>query len=238
MSSTPLLKALTRAGIGPRRRLADAIREGRVTVNGTVAEDFRQPVDTATDHITVGGQPVNLKPPPAVYLLMNKPAGVLSTTRDTRGERTVIDLLPPRYRRPGLYPVGRLDKASTGLLLLTNDGELTYRLTHPRFEHEKEYRVQLARRLEPEQKGQLERGIKLEDGLTYPAVVREAAAPTPSYHITIHEGRKRQIRRMFQSLGHRVLSLQRVRLGSLALGNLKEGEVRELSHREVRALRG
>jgi 23S rRNA pseudouridine2605 synthase len=236
MSIKPLLKALTEAGIDSRRRLADAIREGRVRVNKTVAEDFRQPINIKTDNITINGQPVDLKPEQLVYLMLNKPAGVMSTTSDERGRRTVIHLLPEKYRHLRLYPVGRLDRDTTGLLLLTNDGELTNRLTHPRYEHDKEYLVVIKEKLKPEEKQRLERGIELEDGLTHLAVVREISDPPFNYSITIHEGKKRQVRRMFDSVGHSVQALKRVRTGGLRLGKLKEGEVRELSAQEIRAL--
>ena len=147
-----------------------------------------------------------------------------------------MDILPDKYRHQRLYPVGRLDKDSTGLLLLMNDGELTHKLTHPRFEREKEYPVSINARLQPAEKRELERGIKLEDGLTQPAVIREGEAPPFNYSLTIHEGRKRQVRRMFDSLGHHVQALKRIRMGSLSLGNLQEGEMRELSAQEVKAL--
>ncbi len=236
MATKPLLKALTEAGIGSRRWLADAIKQSRVKVNGEIAEDFRQPVDVETDHITLSGQPVDLKPRQLVYLVLNKPRGIMSTTSDERGRRTVIDILPEKYRHLRLYPVGRLDKDSTGLLLLTNDGELTNQLTHPRFEHEKEYLISITGKLKPEEKRKLEQGIELEDGLTYPAALKEVDLPPFNYSITIHEGRKRQVRRMFESVGHPVLTLKRIRLGGLNLGKLKEGEIRELSAKEVKAL--
>ncbi|MBM3166725.1 MAG: rRNA pseudouridine synthase, partial [Chloroflexi bacterium] len=143
MKSTPILKALTAAGVGSRRWAADAIRNGLVAVNGEKVEDFRHPVNIETDRITVSGKSVNLRPEQLVYLLVNKPRGVITTTSDERGRQTVLEILPQKYRNLRLYPVGRLDRDSTGLLLLTNDGELTYRLTHPRFENEKEYLVQI-----------------------------------------------------------------------------------------------
>ena len=236
MTTRPLLKALTEAGIGSRRWLADAIKQSRVKVNGEIAEDFRQPVNVETDHISISGQPVDLKPRQLVYLVLNKPSGIMSTTSDERGRRTVIDILPEKYRHLRLYPVGRLDKDSTGLLLLTNDGELTNRLTHPRFEQEKEYLVSISEKLKPEEERKLEQGIELEDGLTHPAAIKEVDLPPFNYSITIHEGRKRQVRRMFESLGHPVLALKRIRLGSLNLGKLKEGEIRELSAKEVKTL--
>lgn len=238
MSSLPLLKALTMSGIGSRRRLADAIKQSRVDVNGEVVADFRYPVNTEKDHVAIDGRPIKLSVEQPVYVMLNKPKGVISTARDERGRRTIIDILPQKYRNLRLYPVGRLDKDSTGLLLLTNDGELTHKLTHPSFENEKEYLVRVSTRLQPSEKQRLERGVELEDGRTHPAIVREVPSlPQFSYSVTTHEGRKRQVRRMFDSIGHHVLSLKRIRMGNLTLGDLGEGTSRELTVGEVRALR-
>ncbi len=235
MPSTHILKTLTQAGIGSRRWVADAIREGRVQVNGETVADFHHPIDE-NDQILLDGQPVALTTTQKVYVMLNKPRGVLSTTHDERGRRTVMDLLPPPHAGLALHLVGRLDKDSTGLLLLTNDGDLTYRLTHPSFEHEKEYFVCVEPRLRPGEKRRLEQGLQLEDGITHHAIVRPVKAKPFNYSVTLHEGRKRQVRRMFEKLGHRVVALKRVRMGHLQLGNLAEGEVRELSQEEVRAL--
>ncbi len=231
--STTLLKALTAAGFGSRRTVAQAVKDGRVTLNGEVATSFSQPVDPAKDEILFDGKQV--KPPAErlVYLMLNKPPGVLSTTRDERGRKTVLDLVPEKYNVPNLHPVGRLDLDSRGLILLTNDGDLTYRLTHPRFEKEKEYLVELDRALAPADKDKFEQGLELEEGLTYPTKVADVSARPPIYRITLHEGRKRQIRRMFQSLGYHVRDLKRTRMGSLRLGTLAEGEVGELGEGEV-----
>ena len=237
MTTKPLLKALTEASIGPRRRMTNIIKQGLVTVNGEIIEDFRHTVNIDTDRILVNGQAADLKPRELVCLMLHKPEGVLSPTSDTRGRRTVIDLLPGKYRRLGLYPAGRLDADSIGLLLLTNDGSLTYRLTHLRFEHEKEYLIQIKGNLTPEEIEQLQHRIKLEDGMTSPAKVKAVvSAPPYNYSITIHEGRKRQLRRMLASLGHPVLSLKRVRIGRLSLGNLEEGNIKKLTTYEVSAL--
>ena len=136
--------------------------------------------------------------------MLNKPEGLLCTTSDERGRRTILDILPEKYRRLRLYPVGRLDLDSTGLLILTNDGALTYQLTHPKFEHEKEYLVQIEGTLQPREKQNLEHGVKLEDGITAPAIIKEVRSTPPyNYSLTIHEGKKRQIRRMFAHLGYR-----------------------------------
>ncbi len=216
--------------------MADAIKQGRVKVNGEIAEDFRQRVDAETDHISISGQPIDLNPRQLVYLVLNKPKGIMSTTSDERGRRTVIDILPEKYRHIRLYPVGRLDKDSTGLLLLTNDGEFTNQLTHPRFENEKEYLVSVNGKLKPDEKRKLEQGVELDDGLTHPAAIKEVEITPFNYSITIHEGRKRQVRRMFESIGYTVQVLKRIRMGNLNLGKLKEGEIRELSVKEVKAL--
>ena len=237
MKSGTLLKLLVDAGLGSRRRLADAIRQGRVQVNGEVVEDFLHLVNVESDTATIDGKQISLRCEPAVYLMLNKPVGVLSTTKDDRGRRTVIDILPGKYRKLRLYPVGRLDKGSTGLLLLTNDGELTYQLTHPKFEHEREYLVFIKGKLQPSEKEKMERGLQLDDGMTHLAIIREVEEHPPfNYSITIHEGRKRQVRRMFEELGHCVLALKRIRIGSLNLGNLEEGETRELTIQEVETL--
>jgi 23S rRNA pseudouridine2605 synthase len=235
--SVPLLKALAESGVGSRRRIADAIKNGRVEVNGEPVENFRHPVNPETDRVSVNGKIVDLKPRLAVYLMVNKPVGILTTTSDERGRSTVLDILPEKYRHLRLYPVGRLDKDSTGLLLLTNDGDITYRLTHPKFEHEKEYLIHIEGRLKPDEIRKLEKGFELEDGMTYPVAVKEVKSQPPfNYSITMHEGRKRQIRRMLANLGYQVPALKRVRMGNLTLGNLKEGAIRELTPAEVRLL--
>src|SRR4030042_3895157 len=183
----PLLKALTEAGVGSRRRIADAIKNGRVKVKGEPVENFRHPVNPETDRVSINGKPVDLKLRRTIYLMMNKPAGILTSTGDERGRRTVLDILPEKYCHMRLYPVGRLDKDSTGLLLLTNDGELTYRLTHPKFEHEKEYLIHIDGMLKPDDKRKLEKGIELEDGMTYPVAVKEIKSPPPfNYSIIMH----------------------------------------------------
>ena len=233
MESLPLLKYLVEAGVGARRAVVSAIKLGRVTVNGKTAQGYTMPVFPGLDAITVDGRPVKFKPAEMLVFMLNKPLDVLSTTKDERGRKTVIDMLPERYRSLGLYPAGRLDYDSTGLLILTNDGNLTYRLTHPRFEHEKEYLVAINGKLTDEQKTKLEKGIMLEDGLTYPAVIKEAHDAAYTYSITIHEGRHRQVKRMFLSVGHEVKALKRIRIGRLELGDLAEGQIKKLSQAEI-----
>ncbi len=233
MEKQSLLKVLTQAGTGSRRKISAAIKEGRVSVNGEVVTGFNHPVGPQKDRISMDGRLVDIKPKQFVYIMLNKPKGVLSTLRDERGRRTVIGFLPQKYRHLRLYPVGRLDKDSTGLILLTNDGDLAHRLTHPRFEHEKEYNVLVKGALKASEIHKLETGIKLDDGKTLPAVVKKLKSAGYNCSITIHEGKKRQLRRMFEALGHSVLELKRVRMGNLKLGDLKEGEVREVRKEKV-----
>jgi len=211
--------------------------EGRVTVNGKIAENLRQPVDSRKDRIMIDGVEINLVKEKHVYLVLNKPPDVLSTVSDDRGRKTAVDFIPENYRHLRLYPAGRLDKDTTGLLLLTNDGELTNRLTHPRYRHDKEYLVTLDREMTQDEKYRLEKGIVLEDGITAPAKVSKGKDNQDyTYSVVIHEGRKRQVRRMFESLGCRVFGLRRIRIGGLTLGDLKEGEIKETPAAEIRKI--
>ena len=237
MPTKSLLKALTEAGAGSRRKITDLIKQGKISVNEEVVESFKHPVNPNKDVVLVNGRKIDLKPLDIICLMLNKPKDYISTTSDEKGRRTVMDLLPEKYRHLRLYPAGRLDEDSTGLLLLTNDGDLTYRLTHPKFEHEKEYFVQIKGSLSADDTRTLEQGMQLEDGLTSQALVRAVYANEPyNYRITIHEGRKRQVRRMFERIKHPVLELKRVRIGTLTLGNLKEGNIRKLTRGDIEAL--
>jgi 23S rRNA pseudouridine2605 synthase len=237
MTQQALIKLLAAAGIGSRRQLATIIKRGGVKVNGETAENFIMPVDTQKDTVTLDGKPVVLNSEKLLYLMLNKPKGIVSTTEDEHGGTTIFEIIPAKYRAVRLYPVGRLDKDSIGLMLITNDGEMTFNLTHPRFQHEKEYLVQIEKPLNPEQKMNLERGVDLSDGRTSPAKIKAVKSPPFNYSITITEGKKRQIRRMFASLNFPVLELKRIRIGSLLLGNLPEGQTRELTAEEIRALK-
>jgi 23S rRNA pseudouridine2605 synthase len=224
-----LQKVLARAGIGSRRVCEELIADGKVMVNGAVARLGRR-VDPDSDVVTVDGVPVAVRDD-LVYYLLNKPVGVVSTAHDPEGRPTVTDLVPPE---PRVYPVGRLDVDSEGLILLTNDGDLTYRLTHPRFGVEKEYLVQVEG--EPRQAAirRLREGVELDDGLTAPAKVADLGGGT--LRITIHEGRNRQVRRMGEAVGHPVVRLVRTRIGPLRTGTVRPGDWRPLEVAEVRAL--
>jgi 23S rRNA pseudouridine2605 synthase len=166
MGKEPLIKLLAGTGIASRRRLADAIKKGRVAVNGEVAEDFDHPVDRVRDVVTIDREEVSIEIEQKVYIMLNKPAGVLSTARDERGRKTVIGLMPEQYRGYRLYTAGRLDKDSKGLGRLTNDGQLTQWKTHLGGEHEKEYYLYIKDKLTKEEMRRLENGICLEEGMT------------------------------------------------------------------------
>jgi 23S rRNA pseudouridine2605 synthase len=237
MEEISLLKTLVNAGIGSRRKVAGAIREGLVQVNGVTVTAFNHLLDINKDLVIFDGAEVRLKPVDSVYLILNKPDGVLSTTKDERGRATIMDFVPPQYKKLPLYPVGRLDKASTGLVLLTNDGEVCYRVTHPRFEHEKEYLVRLDQVLEVSDIDRLRKGVQLDDGITRPALVSRVENGAPDeYRIVIHEGKKHIVRRMFARLGYMVLELKRTRIAGIELGRLGLGETRLLSQKEIQYL--
>jgi 23S rRNA pseudouridine2605 synthase len=220
---------LSRAGFGSRRACDDLIAEGRVHVNGQVAALGRR-VDLETDRVEVDGMPVGIREG-LVYYVLNKPRGVVTTAADTHGRPTVVELVPAE---PRVFPVGRLDADTEGLLLLTNDGELTHRLTHPSFGVEKEYLAEVEGAPNAAALRTLRHGVELEDGVTAPAKVG-AVAPN-QLRITIHEGRNRQVRRMCAAVGHPVVRLVRTRIGPLTDRTLAPGEWRELSQAEVRAL--
>lgn len=227
-----LAKHLAHSGVASRRACETLIAEGRVTVAGEVARDPAREVGQG-DAIAVDGQMVEGFESLVVYVL-NKPVGVLSTASDPHGRPTVIGLLAHERRR--LYPVGRLDLDSEGLILLTNDGQLAHRLTHPRFEVPKTYRVRVSGAPVSETAlRQLRQGVRLEDGLTAPAKVTRRGADR--LEITIREGRNRQVRRMCEAVGHPVLRLRRTRFGPLSLGSLPRGAHRLLSEVEVQTLR-
>ena len=228
-SGERLQKVLARVGIGSRRLCEELIADGRVTVNGRVAELGRR-VDPDRDVIEVDGDLVPVAPD-HVYYLLNKPAGVVTTAADTHGRQTVVDFVPAE---PRVFPVGRLDADTEGLLLLTHDGELTHRLTHPSYGVEKEYVAEVQGRPAPGVVRRLREGIELDDG---PTAAAKVALVAPSVvRITIHEGRNRQVRRMCDAVGHPVVRLVRTRIGPITDRRLKPGEHRRLDADEVRAL--
>jgi 23S rRNA pseudouridine2605 synthase len=231
-ASMRLAKFLATAGVASRRASEQLIRDGRVTVDATEVTDPAR--DVGPQHaVAVDGAPIHARAERVVYVV-NKPAGVVSTAHDPQRRRTVVSLVPSALR---LYPVGRLDIDATGLILLTNDGELAHRLTHPRYEVPKTYRV-VVQRPPVSQRAvrELRAGVRLEDGLTAPARVRRLTPDT--IEITIHEGRNRQVKRMCEHVGHPVRSLARVAFGPVRLGDLPSGGHRPLTASEVDALPG
>jgi 23S rRNA pseudouridine2605 synthase len=225
-----LVKFLANAGVASRRASELLIQSGRVTVDGVVVTDPARDVSDS-DVVAFDGEPVRVAVDLAVYAV-NKPAGVVSTASDPQHRRTVVSLVPSALR---LYPVGRLDVDATGLILLTNNGELAHRLTHPSYEVDRTYRVVVARPPVGQRALRaLRGGVTLEDGLTAPARVRRLAPDT--IELTIHEGRNRQIKRMCEHVGHRVQRLTRVAFGPLTLGGLATGAHRRLTVAEVAAL--
>ncbi|GAB4579108.1 MAG: hypothetical protein Fur0022_18460 [Anaerolineales bacterium] len=230
-----LQKILARAGLGSRRDCDALIEKGRVTVNGRVAEPGTK-ADPHKDTILVDGRRINA-PEPLRYLALHKPRGVISTVDSPDPRPTVLDMVPSDTR---LFPVGRLDTESEGLILLTNDGDLANRITHPRFGVEKEYRALVSGRPDEKQLEAWRHGVVLEDGhRTLPAKVRveEVSGENTWLRIVMHEGRKRQIREIGAQIGLPVLRLIRVRIGTLQLGHLKLREWRHLSPEEIKALK-
>lgn len=253
MTTERLQKVLAAAGVASRRGAEALIEAGRVTVDGRVAMLGEQ-VDPSTATIAVDGRPIGGGVPP-VYVALHKPLGVTSTVRDRHAERTVVELVPRELvRRAGrLYPVGRLDRDSEGLILLTNDGAWTERLLHPSHEVEREYAAGISRPLGAAEIARLEAGIELDEGLGRLAHLRPMTAtevaglaalvdPAPAglvwYRMTLAQGWKRQIRRMFAAVGIPVARLVRVRIGTLRLGELRAGDARALSGREAATLVG
>ena len=221
-SEEKLQKVLAGIGLASRRVVEGYILDERITVNGEIAH-IGQRVNRDKDELSFDGVPLRVNPE-LVYYLLHKPKGVISTANDPQGRKTVTDLVPVE---PRVYPVGRLDKDTEGLLLITNDGDLTYRLTHPSQGVEKEYLVELSQKVSRGNLRRLREGIELEDGLTSPAKVSQIQDGV--IKIVIHEGRNRQVRRMFQAIGHPVKRLIRTRIGNMVDHTLQSGQWRQLT---------
>ena len=237
-----LQKYLARCGVASRRHAEELIVAGAVSVNGRVVRELGVRVDAESDVVRVRGERVRPESR-LLYLLLNKPAGVVTTVTDPEGRPVVLDLLPRQWRDQRVYPVGRLDRYTEGLLLLTNDGALALRLTHPRYALTKEYHALVRGRPDAEALARFEHGMQL-PGETRPTAPARAWLLGPGddpattwVAAELHEGRNRQVRRMFDALGYHVVRLRRVRVGPLALGDLGPGEARLLTARELAALR-
>lgn len=231
-----LQKFLARAGVASRRGSEDLMTAGRVRVNGEVVTELGAKVDPARDTVTVDELVISLAEQP-VYLVLHKPRGIVTTMSDPQGRPTVAALVPVD-RHPGLFPVGRLDQDTTGLLLFTTDGELSHRLLHPRWHVEKHYLATVFGAVVDSELDRLREGIELDDGPTAPAqVTLVRSGGTSDVEISIREGRKRQVRRMFSGIGHRVRDLHRATFGPVGMGGLAPGAWRYLDESEVAALR-
>ena len=222
---------LSRNGVCSRRQAMNIIQEGHVRFNGQICKEPSTLVDFNRDHVFVDGKRVKAKT--YSYILLNKPAGYTTTKSDQHAQRTVLDLLPRKFHH--LSPVGRLDRESEGLLLLTNDGDVAYCLTHPKFNIEKTYFVRIRGILLPDKRNYLERGINIAGKKTSPAKIKNVrmVKDNTELMITVHEGRKRQIRIMFAKVGHKVIYLKRLLQGPLVLGSLKKGTWRPLNSQEI-----
>jgi 23S rRNA pseudouridine2605 synthase len=234
--SDRLNKIIASSGIASRRRADDLISSGRVAVNGHIITEAGSRAVWGSDVITVDGQ--RLPPPPRkVYLLLNKPFGYVCTLHDPQGRPTVRDLLDGIEER--VYPVGRLDFETLGLLILTNDGELAFRLAHPSFQIPRTYKALVEGIIKPYAVQKLRKGVMLDDGLTNPARVRilERERGRSLLRITVTEGRSREIRRMLEAVSHRAIQLMRTEYGNLRLGTIKVGTYRHLTEKEVQSLR-
>jgi 23S rRNA pseudouridine2605 synthase len=223
-----LQKFLAEAGLGSRRHCETLIQAGKVSVNGQPVTLLGTKITPGTDRVTVAGKPVAVEP--KVYIALNKPAGVLCTSRDTHGRARVHDLLPASL--PRLFSVGRLDRDTEGLLLLTNDGTFSLRLTHPRYKMPKTYAVEVAEPLTEADRARLRAGVRSEGEW----LRAQEVTGTTSLTVVLREGKKRQIRRMLDTIGHPVRKLTRLAIGPITLGNLKQGQWRYLTHEEVSAL--
>jgi len=234
--SERLQKYLARAGVASRRKSEELILTGRIRVNGSIVDTLGTSIDPDRDVVEYDGKAVQVALK-LVWLLLNKPAGVVTTVTDPRGRPTVTELVPAHYGR--LFPVGRLDADSQGLLLITNDGELAFRLTHPRFGIVKKYEVEIVGRFSASATEQLVNGVMLDDGWARAGEVswRRLPGDRSLVSITVQEGRKRMVRRMLKAVGHPVLKLTRTELDGLALDDLPVGSWRMLSCSEVNRLR-
>jgi 23S rRNA pseudouridine2605 synthase len=231
---TRLNKFLSSAGIASRRKADELIQSGSVTVNGKQVSELGSKIDPSIDKVFVNGKQVAYIDDP-VYIVLNKPKDCITTTDDERGRRTVLDLVHVKAR---VYPVGRLDRNTTGVLLLTNDGELANRLMHPRYEVKKAYEVELDKSLSVEAHGRLRAGVSIDGEKTAPAEVFVLpGSRRKRVGVVIHEGRNRKVRKMLEMLGYNVLKLHRVADGPITADGLSRGEWRHLTRREIVALK-
>lgn len=226
---------LSHAGIGSRRKVEEFVLEGLVRVNGRIVRELSTTIDPDSDIVEFRNRRVIIQK--YHYLILNKPKGFITTVSDERGRKHVMELIPERYAKSGVVPVGRLDKETEGLLLLTNDGDVAYVLTHPKFQVEKEYLVELDRALDDVSRRQIEKGVLIEGERTGPAEIRKLNEAGTRFLLKIREGKKRQIRISFGKFSYKIKKLKRISFGPLKIGTLPSGSYRELKRGEVRLLR-
>ncbi|MBR6801704.1 MAG: rRNA pseudouridine synthase [Eubacteriaceae bacterium] len=228
-------KYLAGCGVASRRKCEEYILQGRIAVNGNLVTELATEVNEHKDKVTMDGKLLSYENE-AVYYMLNKPKGVISAANSRYGEKTVVDLIEDEENR--IYPIGRLDKDTTGLIFLTNDGSLAYKLTHPRFEREKVYEAIIKGKIDIDDINKLKKGIMSEDEKLVASNVRlvKMIKGNSLVHITLREGKKRQVRRMCRAIGHPVVELKRISEGGIELGNLEEGQYRKLTRNEVRKL--
>ena len=236
MEKIRINRYLAQCGVASRRKSEEYITAGKVRVNGVVSRDLSLKIDPEKDEVTVFSKPVSLQDD-NVYYILNKPAGVISASRSRYGEKTVTDLIDDRNHR--LFPVGRLDKDTTGLIIVTNDGDLTYTLTHPKFEREKTYEALIKGKINSKELEKLRKGVVIDGKKTARARVKLIGMRRDNslIEISLIEGRKRQVRKMCERVGHKVLKLRRISECGIELGDLEEGSYRKLTASEVRRLK-
>jgi len=222
---------LSHSGVCSRRKAFELVQSGEVKVNNSIIKEPSYQINPSKDIVEIEGKRINLKE--KTYIILNKPRGVTTTKKDRFANKTVMDLLPAQFQH--LFPVGRLDRETTGLLILTNDGDLSYKLMHPAFEIDKVYIANIDRPLLKEHKIKLQNGVLIDGELTSPCGIVELK--DKKIKIILHEGRKRQIRRMFEKFKYRVISLERISFGNLSIGNLNEGKWRRISFGELTKLK-
>lgn len=235
MEKIRINRFLAACSVASRRKSEEIISAGKVRVNGRVVTDLAFKVDPENDRVSVYGKEISLSNE-NVYYILNKPAGVISASRSKYGEKTVVDLIDDSSHR--LFPVGRLDKDTTGLIIITNDGDLTYRLTHPKYEKKKTYEALVKGKITSKELERLKKGVVLDGKKTARAGVRLVGLKGNNsiVEISLVEGRKRQVKRMFEKVSHPVLKLKRTAESGLTLGDLREGEYRKLTKKEIREL--
>jgi pseudouridine synthase len=228
-----LNKYLADCGVASRRKADELIRQGRVTVDGRIVQSLGNQIDETSVEVTVDGKSVSLKAK-LVYILLNKPKGYVTTANDELARKTVLDLIPIENR---VFPVGRLDKDTTGALLLTNDGELAYRLTHPKYDVKKVYQVWLKKSVSAAHVDKLQKGIQFEEGTTRPCQVEIISQDNSQITMTLQEGRNREIRRMLGVFNYDIKKLKRIQFAGLDLKRLAPGKWRYLTEKEIKKLR-